>query len=172
MTRVLRSMSLAALALGLALNAQASRRSDWLAAVAKYSPWPIVATGRQALEGAQAYVRQHPGSDFAIGSGDSMLPLYRDRAVIITERPALESLKVGETVVFMGSQGVPVAHVLLRETAEGWVTMGIGNRQEDPGFLTDDAYMGVVVKAYQPTSSPVLAYCTPDRPIGQFVAAD
>ena len=170
--RHFRTLGLAVLGLVLAANAQAMRRSDLLAAAAKYSPAPVVATGREALEGALAYVRSHPGADFAVGSGDSMLPLYHDRAVVVTERPALESLKVGQTVVFMGSNGVPVAHVLVRETSEGWVTQGLGNRDSDPGYLTDEAYMGVVVKAYQPTTSPVLAYFAPDRPVGQFFASN
>jgi hypothetical protein len=36
--------------------------------------------------------------------------------------------------------------------------MGLGNREFDEGTLTETAYMGVVVKAYQPTGSPILAY--------------
>lgn len=167
---------LAAMAVGLAPCGLARAACSWnrnlLAQVAKYSPAPSVATGREALEAATGYVRSHPGADYAIGSGDSMLPLYHDRAVIVTERPPLATLKVGQTVVFMGADGIPVAHVLVRRTADGWVTMGLGNRVPDDGALTDNAYMGVVIKAYQPTSSPILAYATPDRPAGAFYAVD
>lgn len=126
--------------------------------IAKYSPSPAVVTPYEAIEGAQQYVREHPGADFAIGSGDSMLPLYRDQAVIVTERPPLVQLHLGQTVVFMGQNGVPVAHTLIKHTAAGWVTMGLGNRAADEGVLTEGAYMGVVMKAYQPTGSPILAY--------------
>ena len=126
--------------------------------IAKYSPEPAVVTPYEAIEGAQQYVREHPGADYSIGSGDSMLPLYRDQAVIVTERPALVQLHLGQTVVFMGQNGIPVAHTLIKHTAAGWVTMGLGNPVADEGVLTEAAYMGVVVKAYQPTGSPNLAY--------------
>ena len=75
-----------------------------------------------ALTKAQEYVREHPGSDFAIGSGDSMLPYYRDRTLVILERPAICDLKPGQMAVFMSSNGRPIAHVLLRRTAWGWMT--------------------------------------------------
>ena len=126
--------------------------------IAKYSPCPAVVTPYEAIEGAQKYVQDHPGADYSIGSGDSMLPLYRDQAVIVTERPAMVQLHLGQTVVFMGQNGVPVAHTLIKHTDAGWVTMGLGNPVPDDGVLTDSAYIGVVVKAYQPTGSPILAY--------------
>jgi hypothetical protein len=126
--------------------------------IAKYSPSPAVVTPYEAIESAQQYVREHPGSDFSIGSGDSMLPLYRDQAVIVTERLAMAQLHLGQTVVFMGRNGVPVAHTLIRHTNQGWITRGLGNPAADDGVLTEAAYMGAVVKAYQPTGSPILAY--------------
>ena len=36
--------------------------------------------------------------------------------------------------------------------------MGLSNREPDAGLLTEKAFMGVVVKAYRPTGSPILAY--------------
>ena len=126
--------------------------------IAKYSPRPTMVTPYEAIEGAQKYVREHPGADYSIGSGDSMLPLYQDQAVIVTERPSMVQLHLGQTVVFMGQNGVPVAHTLIKHTNEGWITMGLGNPVADEGFLTETAYMGVVVKAYQPTGSSILAY--------------
>jgi hypothetical protein len=152
--------------------AQASCRKALLDEVAKYSPAPLVVSAREAMEAAQSYVRTHPGADFAIGSGNSMLPMYHDRAVIVTERPALATLKVGQTVVFMGSDGVPVAHTLIEHTAKGWVTMGLGNSEADEGYVTDGTYIGVVVKAYQPTSSPILSFASCSRPSGQFFASN
>jgi hypothetical protein len=126
--------------------------------IAKYSPKAAVVTPIQALDGATEYVKAHPGSDYEFGSGDSMLPLYKDHAVIITERPPMAALHVGQTVVFMGQRGVPVAHILLRHDDDGWVTMGVGNLAPDEGRLNDDNFIGVVVKAYQPTGSAILAY--------------
>ena len=127
-------------------------------AIARMSPPPTVVTPFQAVELANQYVAQHPGSDYAIGSGDSMRPLYQDRDVIILERPALDDLKVGQTVVFMSGSGVPVAHLVVRHTSRGWSTMGLNNCEVDPDTLTESRYIGVVVKAYHPTGSPILAY--------------
>jgi hypothetical protein len=128
------------------------------AAVAQMSPAPQITTPYRAVEAARRYVRDHPGSDFAVGSGDSMLPLYQDRDVIVLERPALSDLKVGQTVMFLGQDGVPVAHVVLTHARRGWVTMGLANSETDPDVLRESNYMGVVVKAFRPTGSPILAY--------------
>jgi phage repressor protein C with HTH and peptisase S24 domain len=127
-------------------------------AVARMSPVTTIATPYQAVEFARQYVREHPASDFAIGIGDSMLPLYQDHDVIILERPALSELKLGQTVVFMGGNGVPVAHLLVNHTARGWSTMGMNNSTPDAERLSEDSYVGVVVRAYHPTGSPILAY--------------
>lgn len=127
-------------------------------AVAKLSPVPQVVSPMFALDSAQQYVKDHPGSDFAVGSGDSMLPLYHDHAVIILERPPLNNLQVGQTVVFMSSNGFQVAHILVGHASQGWITMGLNNRERDPDVLSERCYIGVVVKAYQPTASVTLAY--------------
>lgn len=121
------------------------------------SPAPQVTTAPEAMDYAGRYVREHPGSDFAVGRGDSMVPLYRDRDVIILSRPALADLQAGQTVVFVGEDGVPVAHILVCRTTRGLVTCGLNNEACDPGILRDCAYIGVVVKAFRPTRSVILA---------------
>jgi hypothetical protein len=126
--------------------------------LARMSPPPTVVTAYQAVELAKQYVSEHPGSDFAIGSGNSMLPLYSDHDVIILERPALSELKPGQTVVFMGGNGIPVAHLVVNHSSRGWSTMGMNNVSLDPDTLSEGSYVGVVVKAYHPTGSPILAY--------------
>jgi hypothetical protein len=105
---------------------------------------------------ARDYVAGHPGTDFMVGSGDSMKPLYGDHTVIITERMPFSGLKPGMTVVFVGDCGYWVAHVLVRKTSEGWIAMGVNNARYDSALVCDDNYMAVVVKAYEPTSSPML----------------
>jgi len=175
-TNLLRAAALLALAAGSLVWSGCSTMDGTVAAIAlptaaiaQNSPAPEVVTPYQAIENARAYVKAHPGADYAIGSGDSMLPLYKDHAVIVTERPALSELKLGQTVMFMGQNGVPVAHTLIRHTAQGWVTMGLGNPVPDEGTLAEDNYMGVVVKAYQPTGSPILAYAR-TAPAGTFAS--
>ena len=126
--------------------------------IARMSPPTIIVTAYQSVELARQYVGGHPGSDFAIGSGNSMLPLYSDHDVIILERPALSELKTGQTVVFMDGNGVPVAHLVVNHSSRGWCTMGLNNSSLDPDTLSEGCYVGVVVKAYHPTGSPILAY--------------
>lgn len=122
------------------------------------SPPPTVVTAREALGTAKFYCAQHPGSDYAIGQGNSMLPLYRDNTVLVIDRPPLSSLRLGQTVIFVAADGTPVAHPLARLTRQGWVTRGLNNADEDPDPVTENNYRGVVVLALQATSSPIFAY--------------
>lgn len=127
------------------------------AAVAAKSPVAEVVPPLEAVRKARAYVETHPGTDFMMGSGNSMLPLYRDHTVIVLERVAIGQFQAGMTVVFVGDQGFPVAHVLVRRASGGWVSMGVNNAECDRSRVCEDNYIGVVVKAYEPSSSPLLA---------------
>jgi hypothetical protein len=127
------------------------------AAVAAKSPVAEVVPPLEAVRKARAYVDTHPGTDFMMGSGDSMLPLYRDHTVIVLEHIAIGQFQAGMTVVFVGDQGFPVAHVLVRRASGGWMSMGVNNTECDRSRVGEDNYIGVVVKAYQPSSSPLLA---------------
>ena len=86
-----------------------------------------------------------------------MLPLYRDHTVVVTRQVAVADLREGMTAVYLGDSGRPVAHVLVERTSGGWVAMGIGNATCDDTLVTGDNLIGVVVKAFEPTSSPMVA---------------
>jgi len=131
------------------------------AAVAARSPVAEVVPPLEAVRKARAYVAAHPGTDFMMGSGDSMLPLYRDHTVIVLERVAVGQFQAGMTVVFVGDRGFPVAHVLVRRASGGWISMGVNNARCDRSRVCEDNYIGVVVKAYEPSSSPLLALIEP-----------
>jgi hypothetical protein len=126
-------------------------------AVASMSPAAEVVQPFQALSLAKQYTAAHPGTDFLVGSGDSMLPLYRDHTVVVTARTSLAQLKAGMTVVYIGGTGRPVAHVLVSKSARGWIAMGVGNAKCDATPVTEANLVGVVVKAYTPTKSPMVA---------------
>lgn len=126
-------------------------------AVAAMSPAPEVVKPFEAMTLAKAYVDTHAGTDFLVGSGNSMLPLYKDQTVIVLERIEVSQLKAGMTAVFIGDQGRPVAHVLVKKTLDGWIAMGVGNPSCDATPVTSDNLMGVVIKAYQPSVSPLVA---------------
>ena len=110
-----------------------------------------------AMRLGKKYVVDHPGTEFLVGSGDSMLPLYRDHTVVVTQKTAVGDLKAGMTAVYIGELGRPVAHVLVKKTSDGWVAMGVGNAECDSTLVTAENLVGVVVKAYEPTSSPMVA---------------
>lgn len=127
------------------------------AAVAAQSPTAEVVPTFEAVSLAKKYVVANPGTDYLVGSGSSMLPLYKDHTVVVTRQVAIADLKAGMTAVYMGDSGRPVAHVLVQRTSDGWVAQGVGNATCDATRVTSDNLIGVVVKAYEPTTSPLAA---------------
>jgi len=128
------------------------------AAVAANSPAAQIVGSREVFRIATKYVTEHPGTDYLVGYGDSMQPLYKDHTIIITERMPISGLKQGMTVVCMGDSGFPVAHVLVKKTTDGWMVRGLSNPRCDAWRVRDDNYMGTVIWAYEPASSPLRAY--------------
>jgi len=126
-------------------------------AVAAMSPAAEVVNPFDAISLGKQFVAEHAGTDFLVGSGDSMLPLYRDHTVVVTQRIAISELKSGMTVVYIGDSGRPVAHVLVGKTSEGWIAMGVGNAECDSTTVTKANLIGVVVKAFEPTRSLMVA---------------
>jgi hypothetical protein len=131
------------------------------AALAARSPRPERVRPLEAVRQARLFVAAHPGTDFMVGSGDSMLPLYKDHTVIVTRRIGIHQLRPGMTVVFLDRQGLAVAHVLVRLTPSGWISMGVGNAECDPGRVVNDNYVGVVIRAFEPTGNPLQALLEP-----------
>lgn len=126
-------------------------------AVAAYSPAPEVVPTFEAIRLAKRYVADHPGTDFMVGSGCSMLPLYRDHTVVVIQRAGVSDLKTGMTAVFIGDQGRPVAHVLVKDSPQGWMAMGVANDRPDSTRVTSANLLGVVVRAYEPSVAPLAA---------------
>lgn len=139
---------------GVACAAQAAVQVSPAAAL---SPAAVVVEPFQAIMLGKAYVASHAGAAFLVGSGDSMLPLYKDHTVVVTQRIAMRDLRAGMTVAYMGDSGRPVAHVLVKKTFLGWVAKGIGNPASDSALVTRDNLIGVVVKAYEPSASLMVA---------------
>jgi hypothetical protein len=144
------------------------------AAVAANSPAAQIVGPREVFRIATKYVAEHPGTDYMVGSGDSMQPLYKDHTVIITERVPISGLKQGMTVVFMGDCGFPVAHVLVEKTTDGWMAWGLSNPRCDARRVRDDNYIAIVIWAYEPTSSPLRALISNPtvRPEGALIASN
>ena len=125
--------------------------------VARMSPAPQVMDAGEAMREAREYVVVHPGAQVILGSGDSMLPYYRDNTLIVIERRPFAELRRGTTVVYLSSQGWPVAHALVEKDGGGWSVKGLNNPGCDPDRVTEANYAGEVVRAFQSTSNPMLA---------------
>jgi hypothetical protein len=118
------------------------------------SPVAELVSPREAWTLAESYARQHEGCEVLVGSGDSMLPFYHDRTVLVVARLAMNEVRVGMTVIFTGESGRPVAHLLTEKTTRGWRTRGVGNDEDDRALVYYDNYIGTVVKAYAPALLP------------------
>jgi hypothetical protein len=80
------------------------------------SPAPRLSGRSRPCGSVKSTSAEHPGTDFLVGSGDSMLPLYKDHTVVITQKDRGSDLRAGMTAVYIGDQGRPVAHVLVKKT--------------------------------------------------------
>ena len=121
------------------------------------SPVAEPATPREAWRRAEDYARVHPGCEVLVGSGDSMLPFYRDKTVLVVAHLPMNELRVGMTVIFLGESQLPVAHLLMEKTSHGWRTRGVGNDDDDRTRVRYDNYIGTVIKAYDPAGSLALS---------------
>ena len=125
---------------------------------AEHSPVAEEVAPADAWRFAEAYAATHPRCEVVVGSGDSMLPVYRDRTVLVLQLMEMSELRRGMTVVFYGDSGRPVAHTLVKHTPRGWIAMGAGNREPDDTPVRLRNYLGTVVRAYAP--SPKVASLT------------
>ncbi len=129
------------------------------------SPVAEPASPREALRLAEAYEAEHPGCETMMGTGDSMLPLYRDQTVLVVQPVAFADLRRSMTVVFVGDRGRPVAHVLTEKTPRGWRAIGLGNGEPDLTMVRYANLVGVVVKAYALTNGKPLLTAAMPAPI-------
>ena len=104
----------------------------------------------EAWKLAESYAATIPAGDVMVGSGDSMMPLYPDRTVIVVQRMPMAELRSGMTVVFIGDRGLPVAHTLVNRTSRGWTVKGLANDYLDRTLVRSFNYLGTVVRAYLP----------------------
>ncbi len=114
------------------------------------SPAPEAVAPADAWWLAEEFARGRRNCEALVGSGGSMLPLYRDRTVIVVERMEMARLRPGMTVVFFGDSGRMVAHTLVAATPQGWVAQGLANRERDRTLVRARNYVGTVIKAYAP----------------------
>ncbi len=115
---------------------------------APLSPAPITAPLTTAWKQAERYAASHPNAEVFLGRGNSMLPLYPDRTILVVERQAMAEWKPGMSVAFEGSRGAIVVHVLVEPLPKGWITAGLGNLRVDNSLVNEGNYLGTVIRAY------------------------
>ncbi|MCF3651591.1 hypothetical protein [Synoicihabitans lomoniglobus] len=104
-----------------------------------------LALGRQA----DAFAATRPDAQTWRGMGLSMEPLIPPEAWVVTEPVAFAQLQIGQVVLFRGRGGRLVAHALVKSTRQGWITMGVNNRQvTDSTRVNAINYIGVVTAAF------------------------
>lgn len=104
---------------------------------------------RALSERAEAFARERKHAQTWRGSGLSMAPLIPEDAWIVTETLPYETLQVGQVVLYYRTPGRRVAHALIKKTREGWITIGVNNRQRaDYTRVTRRNYIGVVTAAF------------------------
>jgi hypothetical protein len=106
---------------------------------------------------AESFAAAQADCEVLVGRGDSMLPLFPDRTVIVVRRTPLAELQVGMTVVFFGDRGRPVAHTLVANSSGGWIARGLANDEVDRTRVRRNNYIGQVVRAYLPEVGGALA---------------
>jgi hypothetical protein len=121
------------------------------------SPAPVATTSAAGALDARQFVAAHPGAEIALGTGDSMLPFYKNNTLLAVTKLPIDQLKPGMTVVFKCAEGWPVAHAVVEKTTEGWVTQGLHNAEADATVMTEQNYVGVVARAYQLDVNPMFA---------------
>jgi hypothetical protein len=141
------------------------------AAGAIHSPQAEIVAWRDAWRQAEAFAAAQPGREVVVGRGDSMLPLYRDRTVLVLEALDMSAWRAGMTVVFIGDQGRPVAHTLVSKTRKGWIACGLANPERDRTLVQPGNYIGTVVRAFAPAADGASDRTAATAPEGERLAS-
>lgn len=134
------------------------------------SPAPERVVAGSAWQMAEAVAAATPDSELLVGNGDSMLPLYADRTLLIVQHVSMTVLRPGMTVVFINDHGRTVAHTLREKTPRGWIAQGVGNADADRTLVRARNYIGIVVRAFAPVTGAEAAVASArneSAPVGE-----
>jgi hypothetical protein len=85
-----------------------------------------------------------PGRSPAVGSGESMAPVYGDSTLLVIAKVEFDHLQPGMTVAYQNVRGRRVVHQLLESTSSGWRVQGLNNETADRERVTRENLIGVV----------------------------
>jgi hypothetical protein len=126
-----------------------------LDAIVMMSPTPVLVAKGHELAAAENAARKIGGAQAFLGVGQSMEPVYSNGTAIVTTRCEYAQLCAGMSVVYVNESGRGVAHVLVREEADGWVARGVNNAGDDSSVVTRANLVGVVTQAYASSITPL-----------------
>lgn len=126
-----------------ARNSGEVTRSESGGGSAKLAPSANVSR-MEAWRDAEALAARVPGGVSAVGSGESMAPVFGDNTLLVLAPLAFEELAAGMTIAYRNSQGFQVVHQLRERTRHGWTVQGLNNEVADRECVTRENFLGVV----------------------------
>jgi signal peptidase I len=83
---------------------------------------------------------------YTISPTHSMLPLFNNNAVIVSESIKYTDITAGDIIFYKSNRfDNEIAHTAIQKTPQGWVTKGLNNDAKDPEFVTDANLRGRVI---------------------------
>ena len=98
----------------------------------------------EAWRDAEALSAREEGRSSAVGSGESMAPVFGGNTLLVLSRIEFTELSPGMRVAYCNQQGRQVVHQLLEATPSGWKVQGVNNAVEDRERVTRQNLIGVV----------------------------
>ena len=123
----------------------------------KTAPVPSLVERGAELAAAQLKAEKTPGAFALMGAGSSMEPMYLAGTAIVVQPQSFVTLRKGQPVVYRNRRGYLVAHMLVEETRDGWIVVGINNAEADEELVTRNNLLGVIKAAYAAADSPFRA---------------
>lgn len=121
------------------------------------APVPSLVKRGAELATAQAQAEKTPGAFALMGAGSSMEPMYLAGTAIVVQPQSFVTLRKGQPVVYRNQRGYLVAHMLVEETRDGWIVVGVNNAEADEELVTRNNLLGVIKAAYAAADSPFRA---------------
>jgi hypothetical protein len=126
-----------------------------LALFADNAPLPTIVERGTELAAAERTAKLHRGSFAVQGDGSSMEPFYTAGTALVVRAGGYDNLRPGSPVVYANRRGVAVAHMLVEQTPNGWVAVGLNNDGADSELVTADNLVGMITHAYAASTGPL-----------------
>jgi hypothetical protein len=116
--------------------------------LARLAPPVTAVPSGAALAMAERVAATREG-DFALaGMGESMAPYFVPGTAVVVHPTSYFLLRRGMSVVYVNRGGTPVAHMLLEKSPQGWLAIGLNNREPDDDVITPRNLVGVITSAF------------------------